>query len=123
MGRTNAQASLRIGLAATRNAPSVAKRLQTIHRFLEDAGAQGVAIVCFPETDIPGLRGQDFSVPPHDQRRQQAALEEIRSAARRHAVAVVIGMEWESAVGLHNLAFVVSRRRHRGLSGEESDPA
>ena len=101
--------SLRIGLAAARNAPSIEERLQTVDRFLDEAGAQGVAIVCFPETYIPGLRGMDFSVPSHDQRRQQAALEEVRAAAQRNRVAVVIGMEWESAVGVHNVAFVVSR--------------
>src|SRR6266511_2172899 len=109
MGRTNANSSLRIGLAAARNAPSVEERLRTVDLFLEDAGARGVAIVCFPETYIPGLRGQDFSVPPPDQRRQHAALEEIGAAAQRHGVAVVIGMEWESAAGLHNVAFVVAR--------------
>ena len=109
MGRTSASSSLRIGLAAARNAPSVEERLRAVDRFLADASAQGVAIVCFPETYLPGLRGQDFSVPPHDQLRQQAALEEVRAAARRHGVAVVVGMEWESAAGLHNVAFVVSR--------------
>jgi predicted amidohydrolase len=109
MGQTNARASLRIGLAAVRNAPSVEERLRTVERFLADAAAQGVAIVCFPETYIPGLRGQDFAVPPPDQRRQQAALEEIRAAAQRHGVAAVIGMEWASAAGLHNVAFVVAR--------------
>ncbi len=109
MGPTNANSSLRIGLAAVRNAPSVAERLQTVERFLADAGAQGVAIVCFPEAYIPGLRGMDFPVPPPDQLRQQAALEEIRASARRHGVAAVIGMEWESAAGLHNAAFVISR--------------
>jgi predicted amidohydrolase len=96
-------------LSAARNAPSVEERLQTVDRFLADAGAQGVAIVCFPETYIPGLRGQDFPVPPPDQLRQQAALEEIRAAAQRYRVAVVIGMEWQSAAGLHNVAFVISR--------------
>jgi predicted amidohydrolase len=100
---------LRIGLAAARNLPSVEQQLQTVHRFLTDAGAQGVAIVCFPETYIPGLRGQDFAVPPPDQRRQQAALDEICAAARRHGVAVVIGMEWQTHTGLHNRAFVVGR--------------
>jgi predicted amidohydrolase len=109
MEQTAAITSLRIGLAAARNAPSVEERLHTIDRFLEEAGAQGVAIVCFPETYIPGLRGQDFPVPPHDQRRQQAALEQIGVAARRHRVAAVVGMEWESAAGLHNVAAVVSR--------------
>jgi predicted amidohydrolase len=109
MGRTNGSSSLRIGLAAVRNAPSVEERLQTVDRILADARAQGVAIVCFPETYIPGLRGQDFAVPPHDQHRQHAALEEISAAARRHGVAAIVGMEWESAAGLHNVAFVVAR--------------
>jgi predicted amidohydrolase len=102
-------ASLRIGLAAARNAPTVEERLQTVDRFLDDAGARGVAIVCFPETYIPGLRGLDFFVPPHDQHRQQGALDEIRAAAERNRVAVVMGMEWESSAGLHNVAFVISR--------------
>jgi predicted amidohydrolase len=101
--------TLRIGLAAVRNVPSVEERLRTVDRFLDEAGAQGVAIVCFPETYIPGLRGQDFVVPPPAQHRQQAALEEVRAAAQRRRVAVVMGMEWESAVGLHNVAFVISR--------------
>jgi predicted amidohydrolase len=109
MERANTSSSLRIGLAAARNAPSVEERLHIVDRFLEQAAAQGVAVVCFPETYIPGLRGQDFPVPPHDQRRQEAALGEIRTAARRRGVAAVVGMEWESAAGLHNVAFVVSR--------------
>ena len=67
------------------------------------------AIVCFPEAYIPGLRGCDFPVPVHDQGRQQEALEEVRAAAEAHRVAIVIGMEWESAAGLHNVAFVISR--------------
>jgi predicted amidohydrolase len=68
-----------------------------------------VAIVCFPETYVPGLRGLDFDVPPRDQRRQEAALETVRVAAERSRVAVVLGMEWESAAGVHNVAFVISR--------------
>ena len=60
--------SLRIGLAAARSVPSVEERLRTVDRFLKDAGALGAAIVRFPEAYIPGWRGQDFAVPPHDQR-------------------------------------------------------
>ena len=58
-----ADTRLRIGLAAARNAPSVEERLQTVDRFLDEAAAQDVAIVCFPEAYIPGLRGQDFPGP------------------------------------------------------------
>jgi predicted amidohydrolase len=99
---------LRIGLAAARNAPSVAERLVTVQRFLAQAAALDVAIVCFPEAYIPGLRGCDFPVPAPDQARQQEALEVIRAAAEAHRVATVVGMEWESAAGLHNVAFVIS---------------
>ena len=103
------EASLRIGLAAVRNAPTVAARLETVKRFLAQAAAHDVAVVCFPEAYIPGLRGCDFEVPAHDQCRQQEALEEVRAAAGAHHVATVIGMEWESAAGLHNVAFAISR--------------
>jgi predicted amidohydrolase len=104
-----APTSLRIGLAAVRNTPSFEERLQTIDRFLDDAAAQQVAIVCFPETYLPGLRGQDFDVLPPDQCRQEAALERVRAAAGRNHIAVVMGMEWETAKGPHNVAFVISR--------------
>lgn len=107
MGRTNS--TLRVGLAAARNAPTVEERLTTLDRMLAKAGEQDTAIVCFPETYIPGLRGMDFPVPPVDQCRQREALDEVRESAQRHGVAVVVGMEWETALGLHNVAFVVER--------------
>ncbi len=104
-----ADSTLRIGLAAARNAATVAERLETVDRFLGEAAARDVAIVCFPEAYIPGLRGFDFPVPDPDQRRQEDALQAVRAAAQAHRVAVVIGMEWESSLGLHNVAFVISR--------------
>jgi predicted amidohydrolase len=103
-------ARLRVGLAAASNPATVDERLATVGRFLDEAGRRNVAIVCFPETYIPGLRGLDFPVPPHDQRRQEAALETVRRAAERNRVAVVIGMEWETPAGMHNVAFVISRQ-------------
>jgi predicted amidohydrolase len=105
----SAKETLRIGLAAARNAPSLAERLETVERFLAEAAAHNVAIVCFPEAYIPGLRGQDFDVPPPDQQRQQRALAQICTAARRYGVAAVLGMEWQSPLGLHNAAAVIGR--------------
>src|SRR4051812_6791523 len=102
-------ASLRIGLASAKNAPTVEDRLRTVNGFLDEAADQDVAIVCFPEAYLPGLRGMDFDVPPHDQQRQVASLEAVRAEAERTGVAVVMGMEWETAVGILNVAFVISR--------------
>lgn len=100
---------LRIGLASVRNVPSFEERLATTRRVLADAAAQDVAIVCFPEAYLPGLRGFEFPVPEPDQARQEAALAEVSAAAREHGVAVVMGMEWETPLGLHNAAFVIGR--------------
>lgn len=101
--------TLRIGLAAARNAATVEERLASAERFLAEAAQQQVAIVCFPETYIPGLRGFDFPVPPPDQARQEAALQQVRASCARHGVAAVLGMEWETPAGIHNVAFVISR--------------
>ncbi|HVL23557.1 MAG TPA: carbon-nitrogen hydrolase family protein [Thermomicrobiales bacterium] len=109
MEDTGTPATWRIGLASARNAPSIEERLAIVDRFLAEAAEQDVAIACFPETYLPGLRGMDFPVPTHDQARQGEALEAVRAGARRHGVAVVIGMEWETALGVHNVAFVIDR--------------
>lgn len=105
----SAPRTVRIGLASVRQAPSVEERLATLERVLEEAREGGVSVVCFPETYIPGLRGLSTPVPPHDQRRQTDALERIRASARENRVAVVVGMEWETGAGIHNVAFVISR--------------
>lgn len=101
--------SWRIGLAAARNAPTVEERLATADRMISEASERNVAIVSFPEAYIPGLRGMDFEVPPPDQARQESALMALRESAKRHGVAVIAPMEWESPAGLHNVAFVISR--------------
>jgi predicted amidohydrolase len=100
---------LRIGLASVRNALTVEERLETTERMLAEAAAREVAIVCFPEAYIPGLRGFDFPVPPPDQDRQERALDHIQTAAKLHGVAVVMGMEWEAEIGTHNAAVVIGR--------------
>jgi predicted amidohydrolase len=100
---------LRIGLASARNAPTVEERLRVVNRFLEEAAERDVAIVCFPEAYLPGLRGMDFAVPPVDQERQEEALAEVCRAAARTGVAVVMGMEWEAEPGVLNVAFVIDR--------------
>lgn len=100
---------LRIGLAAVRNYPDLADRLSAIDRMLAGAANQQVAIVCFPEAYLPGLRGMDFPVDAVDQERQTMLLQRVCDMAARHRVAVIMGLEWQTDLGLHNAAFVMSR--------------
>src|SRR5579862_5731152 len=101
-------ATLRIALASPRVAATRQAPLATVDRFLAEAAAREAAIVCFPETYLPGYRGLDFSPPPLDQPAQEAALREVCALARRHRLAVIMPMEWSTPAGLLNLAFVVN---------------
>jgi predicted amidohydrolase len=99
--------TLRIGLASPRVAATREEGVATVGRFLAEAASRGAAIVCFPETYLPGYRGLGFPTPPADQQAQERALREVCDLARRHRVAAIVPMEWASPAGLLNLAFVV----------------
>ena len=102
------ESHFRVGLASPRVASSVADGVAQVCAFLCEGADAGADVVCFPESYIPGMRGQDFPVPDHDQSVLEAALEAVRAAARAHGVAAVIPMDWEVDGGLHNVAFVIS---------------
>jgi predicted amidohydrolase len=100
--------TLRIGLASTRVPATREDGLATVERFLAEAASRGAAIVCFPETYLPGYRGLGFAPPAVDQDAQERALQRVRDAARRNRVAAIVPMEWASSARLLNLAFVVN---------------
>jgi predicted amidohydrolase len=96
-----------IALASPGIATALDEGLEKIRRFLADASAQGAEIVCFPEAYLPGLRGQDFEVPPFEPPQQARALQTVAQWARTYAVATVFGMERLTAAGRQIAAFVI----------------
>lgn len=99
---------IRIGLASPHFPSSINDAVSRACEFLAEAAQERVEIVCFPECYIPGMRGQEFPVAPPEQREQADALETIRAAAGKHRVAAIVPMEWRSAAGLQNVAYVLS---------------
>lgn len=100
--------SIRIGLAQLKLPHSTSHGVNKVIETLNQGASNDVDVVCFPESYIPGLRGQDFAVPEPDQPVMEEALHKISEAAASCGVAAIVGMEWESEVGLHNVAFVIS---------------
>src|SRR5438876_2886197 len=96
-----------IALASPRIASSIDEGLDKIKQSLSEAAAQGAEIVCFPEAYLPGLRGQDFEVPPFDQTQQDRALRAVAQSARTYAVAAILGMERLTEAGRQIAAFVI----------------
>ncbi|MBK9710668.1 MAG: carbon-nitrogen hydrolase family protein [Kouleothrix sp.] len=96
-----------IALASPGVAATLDDGLDKIRRLLSDAAAQGAEIACFPEAYLPGLRGQDFDVPPFDRAQQERALHAVAQSARAYAVATILGMERLTPAGRQIVAVVI----------------
>lgn len=101
--------SIRIGLASVPNPYGLEPRIALVSEYMRRAADQQVAIVCFPECFLPGLRGMDFEVPAYDHAVQIEALASIQEIAKATDVAMIMGMEWQAERGLLNCAFVIDR--------------
>src|SRR5437867_5943535 len=99
-----------IALASPCVASTFDEGLDKIEQSLSEAAAQGAEIVCFPEAYLPGLRGQDFEVPPFDRTQQERALQAVAEWARTYAVATILGMERLTEAGRQIVAVVVDAR-------------
>ncbi len=101
-----------IALASPRIAQSLDEGLEKTRRFLSEASAQGAEIVCFPEAYLPGLRGQEFDVPPFDPTQQERALQTVAQWARTYGVAAILGTERLTQVGRQIAALVIDGQGH-----------
>jgi predicted amidohydrolase len=99
-----------IALASPSVASTLDEGLEKVRRLLSEASERGAEIVCFPEAYLPGLRGQDFEVPPFDQAGQERALRAAAQWARTYRVAAILGMERLTDAGRQIAAFVIDAR-------------
>ena len=81
--------------------------LERIRSLVSSASSQGARIVCFPEAYLPGLRGQDFEVPPFDPREEERALRTVAQWSRSYGIAAILGMERLTPGGRQIAAFVI----------------
>src|SRR5215475_6212031 len=107
-----------IALASPSVASTLDEGLDKIKWLQSEASAQGAEIVCFPEAYLPGLRGQDFEVPPYDQTQQERALRTVSQWARTYRVATILGMERLTQAGRQIAAFVIDA--HGQLQGYQT---
>ena len=85
--------TIRIALANLEFPPTPAHSISLAEKAIEEGGAQGASIVCFPECYVPGYRARDKHVPPPDEAFLEHAWSSIAAAAARANIAVVLGTE------------------------------
>ena len=99
-----------VALASPRPAVTVDDGIERVRSMISEASARGAAIVCFPEAYLPGLRGQDFEVPPFGPDDYERVLAAVTGWAREQSIAVILGIERLTEAGRQVAACVIDDR-------------
>lgn len=99
----------RIALANLRRPATPEESVAAAERAIAQASAEGVGVICFPESFIPGHRVVVKPLPPPDPAFLERAWSAVASAAAKWNVAVVLGTERVVEGALHATALVINR--------------
>ena len=95
-----------IALASPAVASSVEEGLEKVRQFQSEASDRGADIVCFPEAYVPGLRGVEIEVPPHDASQQERVLRAVAQWSAHFGIATILGTERITPAGRQIAAYV-----------------
>jgi predicted amidohydrolase len=98
---------VRIAAASTPLTASLAQAVPAAIAAVEEAGRLGAAIVCLPESGLPGHRVQAQLVPAVPQDELDGALAEVADAARRARVVTIVGTERLTEAGRQIVSIVL----------------
>jgi predicted amidohydrolase len=99
--------TIRIAVASTPLTATLAEAVPAAIAAVEEAGRLGAAIVCLPETGLPGHRDQARAVPDVSSDALDAALSEVAGAARSAGVVTIVGAERPTSAGREIVAVVI----------------
>jgi predicted amidohydrolase len=92
-------AALRIAVASTPLTTTLAEAVPAAVAAVHEAARQGAAVVCLPETGLPGHRSQHREVPDVSGGDIRDALSEVAAAARSSGIVAIVGVERPTASG------------------------
>ncbi|SFN92750.1 Predicted amidohydrolase [Chitinophaga sp. YR627] len=101
---------MKIALASPPFPKSLQDGLFWLEKLVKEAVAESAAIICFPESYLPGYPGMGYA--PEDRSRKSLlhALAKVCDIAAAHAITIIVPMDWYIDEQLVNLAFVVSEK-------------
>jgi predicted amidohydrolase len=101
---------MKIALASPEIPGSIKEGLQQLDALAKDAAAQQAQAICFPESYIPGYPTSEFLLEKSTPENMQAALDEACSIAKKHSITIILPMDWYTAGGMLNVAFVINNK-------------
>jgi predicted amidohydrolase len=98
---------IRIAVASTPLTATLDEAVPAAVAAIEAAGRLGAAILCLPETGLPGHRDQPRPVPDLGQGDLDEALATVAAAARAAGVVSIVGMERPTRAGRQIVSVVI----------------
>ena len=98
---------VRIAVASTPLTATLDEAVPAAVAAIEAAGGLGAAIVCLPETGLPGHRDQSRAVPDLRQGDLDEALTTVAAAARAAGLVSIVGMERPTPAGREIVSVVI----------------
>ncbi len=99
--------TIRIAVASTPLTATLDEAVPAAVAAVEEAGRLGAAIVCLPETGLPGHRDQARRVADVSAEAIEEAVEVVAEAARRARVVTIVGAERPTLAGREIVSFVL----------------
>lgn len=99
---------MKIAVASPPIPRSLSEGLVALDKLVKDAAMQGVKIICFPESYLPGYPGMPYGPEDRTKERLEAALDAVCAIAAENNIAIIIPMDWHESGQLLNVAFVIS---------------
>jgi predicted amidohydrolase len=98
---------MKIALASPSLPQSIEDSLLQAEKLIKEAAGQQAAIICFPESYIPGYPIHN-EPQDHTAEELQAAFTKVCAYAAEHSIAVVLPMNWYAGENFYNVVHVIS---------------
>jgi predicted amidohydrolase len=101
---------MKIALASPVLTKTVHEGLSQLQILAKEAAEQKAAIVCFPESFIPGYPSTENKVERATNDELQNALQKACAIAEKNLITIILPMDWYEADKFLNVAFVISSK-------------
>lgn len=101
---------MKIALASPALTKTISEGLIQLENLAKEAAEQKAAIVCFPESFIPGYPTTENKVEKATADDLQNALQKACAIAAKNSITIVLPMDWYEGDKCLNVAFVISAK-------------
>lgn len=100
---------MKVAVASPPFPKSINDGLYWLEKLTKEAAGKNAAVVCFPESFIPGYPLEENEVEPGSPEKMEAALQKASAIAAENDIAIILPMDWYADDKIYNIAHVISR--------------